>query len=86
MSVARMCDGCRRLIEQDKGEAINLHLSVIDCEEDADQDGKTQATGDFCDTCLANGTALRKLLATVEWTLAPKAGAAPQPGRRRGNA
>lgn len=68
--MARICDACREIIKQD--EVLHLFVSVIDPEEDEDQDAKEQAYGDFCDRCVGTGAAVASLLKRLEWTLEPK--------------
>jgi hypothetical protein len=40
---------------------------VLDATEDDMQDSKSEAHHDYCDQCLADGTALRTLLAAIDW-------------------
>lgn len=67
--MARTCDGCTRLIEQQDDEYLELQVRVLDATESAEQDEKAQRYGDFCDACIGNGTALSWLLKEVNWNL-----------------
>lgn len=68
--MARICDACRSVVEQD--EVLHVMIYVVDPEEGVDQDAKEQAYGDFCDGCVATGAAVASLLKRIEWTLEPK--------------
>lgn len=65
--MARQCDGCQRLIDQKADEYVELSARVLDVTEGDMQDPKTEAHHDYCDQCLTDGTALRTLLAAVDW-------------------
>jgi hypothetical protein len=65
--MARQCDGCKELIYQKADEYVELSARVLDATEGDMQDSKAEAHRDYCDRCLADGTALRTLLAAIDW-------------------
>jgi hypothetical protein len=70
--MARICDACRCVIDQANDEYLELQVRVLDTTEDTNQDQRAQAHGDYCDTCVHDGSALKQLLAEVDWTLVPR--------------
>ena len=65
--MARVCDGCDKIIEQKDNEFLHVWIIVRDTTEGNEQDSKAQSYGDFCDMCVSNGTAIKKLVEPIEW-------------------
>lgn len=67
--MARTCDSCNNLINQKDDEYLELSVRVLLTNEDTNQDSKVQSYRDFCDKCIKDGKALKKLLEDVNWML-----------------
>lgn len=65
--IARICESCELTISTE--ESLEIMMSVIDPSEGVDQDKKQTVYGDFCETCIASGAAIKKLLTRLDWTL-----------------
>jgi hypothetical protein len=70
--MTRICDGCKRPIEQEDNEYLELQIRILSTTKGDGQDAIEHSYGDFCDTCLSSGVALSILLKNVGWKLEVK--------------
>ncbi len=57
--LARLCDGCKKIITEKT--FVQLTKTELETDKDNHQEAK-YILGDYCDTCLNNGNALKDLL------------------------
>lgn len=65
MSITRLCDACNQPIK--KAQHLELTARVVRTFDGETRDSSEQNYKDYCDGCIANGTALGDLLTGLRY-------------------
>ena len=63
MSITRKCESCNQMIPQEC--YVELTVRILRTNEGDNQTTMEQTYGDYCDGCVANGSALEDLVAEL---------------------